>query len=287
MRILLTTAQPLLPQSCGGLQSAIHELALILSDRAEAVSVLCGLTGEGILGLRARVMMTATGKRSALDRRLGYPVHRALSVPNAIAEVVYQEKPDVAVIYANDIDRIVPQFQALRVPIVISLRIDDLARPAGTFAGIHCEHFISDTEYTARAFAEKFKITSTVVNYVVLPDLHRVTSSLESVTIFDPALGEAGNIGLRAAARCQEIPFVFVEYEPLDESQRAMLLDAMRNLPNTRFAPVSTLSQEVFEHTRFLLAPGRGNQSFTRIVADLRYRVFRSSPVSTAPCPRP
>lgn len=257
-----------MPQSRGEIQTAIHELALLLMERSETVAVLCGLSGEGILGLRARVLMKALGRRSVFDTRLGYRAHRAASVTEAAGEVVLHEKPDVSLVYANELESVIPALHQLGVPVVISIRAVDLHRPVEAFRKLPCDHYISDCSFTARRLLEEFGISSRVIHPVVLPDLHRVISTRETVTIFDPALDGAGEIGLRAAARCNEIPFVFAEYAPLDDPQRTMLLDAMRGLPNARFTSISELSQEVLMRTRFLLVPGSADQGFNRIIAE-------------------
>jgi len=268
MRILLITSYPLMPQSRGEIQSTIHEQGLLLAEQSEMVAVLCRLSGEGLLGLRGRIVMRALGTKAVYDRRLGYGAYRAANIAEALEEVLQQESPDVVLVYAHDVQSIASAFANRRIPIVVYLQNSDLEQPGDIFEMLDCYHYVTDCAFTAERLWQSFGFGSTIVYPIVIPEHHRTQTSGEFVTVFDPAPQEGGDIGLGAAARCQEIPFMFAEYEPLEASSRTLLLDTLRRLPNARFAPISMLSREILARTRLLVAPGRQVQNFSRLVAE-------------------
>lgn len=281
MRILLITAHALMPQSRGEIQSTIHEQGLLLTEQSETVAALCGLSGEGLLGLRGRIVMRALGKRTVVDRRLGFAAYRAANIAEALGEVLEHENPDVVLIYGYDIESIAPAFADRPIPVVVYLRNGDLNQSASVFEMLHCRHYVTDCAFTAERLTQCFGLDSTIVYPIVIPEHYRTQTTGEFVTVFDPDPGEGGDIGLGAAARCQEIPFMFAEYAPLDQQGRTSLLDTLRHLPNSRFASISVLSRETLAGTRLVVAPSKQGQSFCRLVAEAQINAI---PVIASKC---
>src|SRR5690349_16817789 len=173
LRILLATAHPHIPQIAGGAQSSTHELAREFMARGHEVAVLAGLTGEGWLGLRARVTLKLTSATAARDDTLGYPAYRAWSPLEAVQHVTSAFRPDVAFAQSGLPVQMAQAFEAAGVPTAIYLRNVEADDIGGDPRALHSTHFIANSRFTAETYKAHYGIESTIVHPLIQPENYR------------------------------------------------------------------------------------------------------------------
>ena len=268
MRILFGSAHPYLPQMYGGAQASTHELAKRLRARGHTVAVLAGLTGEGWLGIRGRLLLKLGRRGYVRDDSLGYPVFRAWFAETVAARVVQGFQPDVAV------------FQS-RLPVPLAKAIDrDVTRTfiylrnvetqdlGGSLVGLTKTGFIANSHFTARKFAETDGISADVIHPMIEAEKYRVRSSRENVTFINPHPNKGVDIALKIAAACPDIPFVFVRGWDLSPDQDAHLIASIAALPNVTLRPSTNDMRTVYDQARLVLVPSQWEEAFGRVAAE-------------------
>ena len=125
LRILFATTHPHLPQIAGGLQASTDETIRRLRARGHDARLLCGLTGEGLLGMRHRLFLKLSGIPVVQDRTSGYTVYRAWypACPAAVAHVAREFAPDAVVAQGGGVAPLVRAFDTVGVPGLIHHRL--------------------------------------------------------------------------------------------------------------------------------------------------------------------
>jgi glycosyltransferase involved in cell wall biosynthesis len=268
LRILFGSAHPYLPQMFGGAQSSTHELAERFRLRGHKVAVLAGLTGEGWVGLRGRLVQKFGRRGFVRDTALGYPVYRAWFAVRAVAEVARDFGADVAVFQsrlpvalARAVDR-----RAIRTFIYLrNVETVDLGGNPGALADTG---FIANSRFTAGRFAAHDAIDATVVYPMIDPERYRVESTRRNVTFINPHPDKGVDIALDIAARCPDIPFVFVRSWGLSDSDEADLQRRLAFLPNVTLRASTSDMKSVYRDAAIVLAPSRWEEAFGRIAAE-------------------
>ncbi|WP_227271325.1 glycosyltransferase [Roseobacter weihaiensis] len=268
LRILFGSAHPYLPQMYGGAQSSTHELVKRLRARGHEVAVLGGLTGEGWLGLRGRVLLKLTGRGYVRDDALGYPVFRAWFAETVARRVVQDFQADVAVFQsrlpvpmAEAIDR-----DATRTFIYLrNVETEDLG---GSLSTLTQTGFIANSHFTAHRFAETDGVRAEVIHPMIEADKYRVTSTRQNVTFINPHPHKGVDVALQLAAACPEIPFVFVRGWQLSPEQEEHLTAGLAALPNVTLRPSTDDMRTVYREARIVLAPSQWEEAFGRIAAE-------------------
>jgi glycosyltransferase involved in cell wall biosynthesis len=269
MRVLIASSHPYIPQIAGGTQSITHELALHLRSRGHAVAVLAGLIGTSGLGLRNRLFMKLTGRKSVTDRGLGYAVYRAWFAWEAAAEVCVDFRPHAVVLQAGHPVRICRALRdcgAALVPYLHNAPSDaDLGGDPGELAPYPC---LSNSQFTAAAYRDTCGIRSAVIYPFVNPERYRTRTDRSSVLFVNPVPEKGVDIAIGLARRCPDIPFLFVEAWTLDAHWKAQLKDTLAALPNVRLVPRTRDMRSLYARARIVLAPSRWEETFGRIAAE-------------------
>lgn len=268
MRILFGSAHPYLPQMYGGAQSSTHELVKRLRTRGHDVAVLAGLTGNGWLGMRGRVLLKLTRRGYVQDNNLSYPVFRAWFAAAVVRQVVEDFQADVAVFQshlpvalAEAIDR-----DATRTFIYLrNVETEDLG---GSLAGLNQTGFIANSHFTARRFTETDNVSADVIHPMIEAEKYRVASSRQNVTFINPHPNKGVDIALKVAAACPEIPFVFVRGWGLSPDQETHLQTRMAALANVTLRPSTNDMRTVYKDARIVLAPSQWEEAFGRVAAE-------------------
>ncbi|SES37029.1 Glycosyltransferase involved in cell wall bisynthesis [Tranquillimonas rosea] len=271
MKIVFGSAHPYLPQMKGGAQASTHEMALSMTRRGHDVSVLAGLAGEGLIGLRGRIAMKLTGRRTVADTALGYRVHRGWFPWEGVPELVAREAPDVAVVQSYKPVPIARAFLDAGIPSVIYFRnveVEDLGGDLATLGQIPA---IANSSFTAAWFERHYGLKSRVVHPMFTPESYRTETSREYVTFINPHPQKGLETALTLAERCPDIPFLFVEGWGLTGEERAARDARLARLSNVTMHPGTNDMREIYGQTRILLAPSRWEEAFGRVAAEAHY----------------
>ena len=171
MRIAFCTAHPYLPQLTGGAQRSMQQLAVALSSRGHQVAFLTGLSGAGLLGIKARVQLKFS--RSTLYVRPcdGFDVYRGWQIENSVEEFSDGFDPDLALCFSGRPVAVARAFKLHKIPSIIYFRnveLDDIGLdPLSAANG-----FIANSNFTAGFVKDKFGISATTIRPLVDKELY-------------------------------------------------------------------------------------------------------------------
>src|SRR5262245_43056848 len=267
MRILFATSHPHLPQIAGGLQANTDEMANHLIKRGHDVSLLCGLTGDGLLGLRHRIALKLSRQPVVHDMSLGYSVFRAWFpwMSAVVEEVVRRARPTIMVAQGGKAALLVQAFARLRVPGVLYFHLvefDDLGCPLSALSTETL--FISNSNFTKSRIFDTFGIDSTVIFPLIEKKKYAVEPSRAAVVFVNPHPNKGVDIACSIAKRCNDIPFLFVESWTLAPHVKQRL----QRLPNVTYLQRTSDMRSVYARARFILAPSIWEEAFGRVVAE-------------------
>lgn len=268
MRILFGSAHPYLPQMYGGAQSSTHELVEKLRARGHTVAVLAGLTGDGWLGIRGRLLLKLTRREFVRDDHLGYPVFRAWFAETVARQVVEAFQPDVVVFQSR---LPVPLAEAINrdaTRTFIYLRNVEKEDLGGSLLALAKVGFIANSHFTAQRFAMTDGVSADVIYPMIEAEKYRVTTSRQNVTFINPHPNKGVDIALKVAEACPEIPFVFVRGWGLSPDQETHLQTGIAALPNVTLRQSTNDMRTVYKDARIVLAPSRWEEAFGRVAAE-------------------
>ena len=271
MRILFATSHPHLPQIAGGLQSSADETAKQLAKRGHEVTVFCGLTGEGALGLRHRMALKLTGQPVVHDTSQGYRTYRAWFpwTPEAVEDIARSVRPDVVVGQGGKAALLVQAFARHNVPGVLyhhDVEFNDFGCPLSALPPNTL--FISNSNFTRSRVLEAFGHDSAVIFPLIERERYAVKSSGEAVVFINPHPLKGLDIAYAVAEHCRDIPFLFVEAWILTTEARSSLKLRLQSLPNVRLLPRTSDMREIYGRARFILAPSTCEEAFGRVIAE-------------------
>lgn len=268
MHVLFAVAQPYLPQLRGPCQANLHDLAQALISYGDTVTIVSPLKRSDTFGLLRRLLMRLSGRKFTSDRRLGYLVYRYQSPREGIGQIVPIEKPDVIVIKSCQPALMALSFVPHGVPLVVILQSRGIENPL-EIKRLGSAHFLARSEYTAKQYAAKYGIDCKVVP----PLVRRARYSPHGrrcVVIFVSSLPFSGTeLALAVAARCREIPFVFIDVAKSDLPSSA-LIGAVEGLANARLV-TGAETLEFLGKARMVVAPGEWQDVFARLIAEAQY----------------
>ena len=271
MRIVFASAHPYLPQIAGGSQSNTHEMAMELIARGHEVAVLAGLTKDGWIGTRGRILLNASGRKAVRDMSQGYPVFRSWFAWEGVADIARAMKPDVIVAQSGAILSIAGASRVAGVPVVIyfhNVEFDDHGEPMDDFRD---EVLLANSQFTADRYRAAYGIEPTVINPLFQKERYEVRSSRERVLFINPHPVKGVDLALSIAAACPDIPFDFVESWTLSEEQRATLQGRADALANVTLHARTADMREHYGRARVVLAPSQWEETWGRIASEAHY----------------
>ena len=271
MKILLANAHPYIPQMVGGAQSSINDLAKEFAARGHEVSVLGGLTGKGRLGAMSRVKLKLNRRGYVVDRTLGYPVYRAW-FPWEVAADVARRVGGVVVVPQSEVPvKIAQALHGVDTRVVIYLRNAEVEDLGGSLHGLKGVTYVANSNFTARRFRELFDVHAEVVYPLIRRETYETETTRENVTFINPHPRKGLEVALGVAARCPEIPFVFVAGWMLESDDRARLMERLAALPNVTLRPSTSDMKSVYGKARIVLAPSQWEEAFGRIAVEPQF----------------
>lgn len=257
MRILFTSRHYL--PSLGGLQESSHQLALRLAGRGHHVAVLAEVVDHrSVRVLAARLVRKAVRRPVLLrDRGLGYPVFRTNTPDDSLPSLVRRFSPDVIVAHVGgrttlDFSRAVLRSNP-RKPVVVYVRDSEgVSLAAEPHTGI--DRVIANASVHAERLRELGR-ESVVIPSVVETDDYLTASTRQTVLYINPSPRKGLEVAWEIAARCPEIPFVFLEAWSFRPDAFDDLRDRARELGNVEIRRAVADRRRIYSDARILLAP--------------------------------
>ncbi|WP_372732364.1 glycosyltransferase [Novosphingobium sp.] len=269
MRIILATAHPYIPQIAGGAQSNMHEMAITLIQRGHQVSVVAGLTGDGLLGIKARIALKL-GRAFHVDHRLGYPVIRTWFPWDAVESISAYAKPDIVIAQSGFPARLSEAFRSIGIPTVIHLHnveADDLVGVSASSA----DAFLANSQFTAARAAAQYGIRSTVIVPSFIRDRYVTERSGNYVTMINPHQKKGVEKMLEIVRKMPGQQFLFVKAWTLTADEEAALLDAADTLPNLTLNERTSDMREVYAKTKVLAVPSVWEEAWGRVATEAQF----------------
>lgn len=269
MRILFVNLQPFLPQMAGGVETSTLGLAVQLRLMGHDVAVMCTLRSKGWLSVRHGLLRRISGHAFPVDRLSGIPIYRGYGLSDGFAELNARFRPDAVIVSGGTDGTLDLAADLAKHGISIFHYFHDVTsvRRTRTLPSVVNLRYLANSCYTARTLAEAFGIRSTVIYPLVEPELYRTSSTRAHVTMINPRLIKGGDIALRLAEACPDIPFTFVEAWTADE-----YVEQLRNrtaaLGNVRWMRTTHDMKAVYATTRILLVPSRWEETWGRVVTE-------------------
>lgn len=268
MNVLFASGNGYYPEFSGGVQSSTHHLVEQLRSMGHTPAVLAALFGDGLFGFKARVKMKLLRQRASVDTFPGYPVVRAWFPWEAADFAVQRTKPDVAVVQCHKSVPIGRALQAHNVPLVVYLRNVEFHELAGDLRELRHARYIANSEFTARAYKEKFGIEAVVIPPTIDANNYRTNSTGEYVTFINPYPEKGFELAVKIAEECKDIPFLFVESWKLSDEHRAEIEKTIEPLGNVKLESRTSDMKTVYGRTKILLAPSKWEEAWGRVASE-------------------
>ncbi len=256
------------PEDSGGVQSSTDDLARRLMANGHRPSILAPLYGRGLFGITARTRLKFSHTAVVRDILHGYPVYRSWFPDRAVSDFVKETSPDAAVVQCHGTVPISQEFQSRGVPLIVYLRNVEFKELGGDLRCLRGAEFISNSEFTARTYKSEFGIESTVIPPTIDRSLFQTETSGQCVTFINPVAEKGVERAIEIAARCPDIPFLFVESWLLQPDDLRALKAAIRPFPNIRFEHRADDVRSVYGRTRILLAPSVWAEAWGRVASE-------------------
>lgn len=223
MKILFTSGFQYLPQIFGGLMSNTHDFALELIQRGHEVSVAAKLKPDDSLGLRTRLWGKLVGKKRVHDTVMGYPVYRRWFLNEAdLTDIVERVRPDVVIVQAAESIMAARHLQKLGIPVILYFHDVEFLLLDGDPRELKNVIFLSNSQFTANKYFEKFGISSTVIPPIFRASSYRGSHEPQNIMMINPRPVKGSDIVLELLEACPDIPFCLVESWELSAEEKAM-----------------------------------------------------------------
>lgn len=269
MKVLFATNHAYLPQWVGGSESSTHDLCLTLRECGVEVGVLSRLLPWQPIEAKCHPRLSLRhGGYMLRDDTQGYPVFRARTPVLAVAELVRDQRPTIAVLQAGRPLTLAERFTALGVPTIVYLR-DALFDNLGGAVHDHPNvRYAATSHALTRRFAEAFGIVPVQIPPLVCPERYRVESLRKNVTFVCPHPLKGVEIALQLARRHPNIPFIFVESWQLRPSRRLLLRWRVRSGGNITLRSSTLDMRSVYRDTKIMLVPSLWFEAWGRVVSE-------------------
>ena len=271
MKFLFASGFQHVPQAYGGLMSNTHEIALELLQRGHEVAVAANMLPNDLLGFRTRLMGKFIAKKKVHDRFLGYPTYRRWNIVDAIPDLVDVIRPDVAIVQASHQMATARALDRLSVPMVVYFHDVEFDLLDGDPRDLRQVQYLSNSNFTARKYLERFGISSNVMPPLFRADDYRTARVPENVTFINPKPVKGSELAYALVAQCPEIPFNFVESRKLLDPEREFLDRFMEAHPNLSFTPRTKNMKRVYGKAKIVLAPSKWEEAWGRIASEAHF----------------
>jgi glycosyltransferase involved in cell wall biosynthesis len=268
MRLLFVSEVAHLPQKFGGVESNTHETALELTRRGHFVAVAAELRPSGFLALRTRLLGKLGIGARLHDRAMGYPAYRRWNVRDSMADLIAVIRPDVVIVQPPRQIAVAQALRQMGVPVMVYFHDVDYPSLGGDPASVPGIIFLANSQFTARAYQERYGISCDVVLPLFRAERYRVAGPGSNVTLVNPHFSKGGELALSLAAACPDIPFSLQKSWSLPREQEAAILKHIETHPNVTLKPPTMNMKEVYRQARIILMPSRLDEAWGRVASE-------------------
>jgi glycosyltransferase involved in cell wall biosynthesis len=187
---------------------------------------------------------------------------------DAVAAFCDTTAPDVAVVQCHGSVPLAQAFRARRVPVILYLRNVEFAELGGDPRTAGASAFIANSRFTANRYKEAFGIDAHVIPPMIDPTRFTVNCDGSAVVMINPVAEKGIDRAIEIAARCPDIPFLFIESWLLSTEDRAALERRVAPYPNIRFERRKSDVREVYARARIVLAPSVWEEAWGRVASE-------------------
>lgn len=271
MKILFTSGFQYLPQIFGGLMSNTHDFALELIQRGHQVSVAAKLLPNDYLGLRTRLLGKIVGKKSVHDKVLGYPTYRRWILNDELAGIVESVRPDVAVVQACEHMRAAQILDSMGVPVIVYFHDVEFHELDGDPRELRNAVFLSNSQFTANKYREKFGIASAVIPPIFKAENYRAPRAPVNITMINPRPQKGSELVLKLIPACPDIPFCLVESWELPPDEKAMWHQQIKLHPNLTLRARTLDMADVYRRAKLILMPSKWEEAWGRVASEAQF----------------
>ena len=271
MKFLFASELPHLPQKFGGVQSSTHELAQELKQHGHQAVIAAGLFPSDRIGLQTRALAKIIPKRKVYDRILGYPTYRRWIVRDALADIVAETRPDVAVVQPLRQVSLAEELERLSVPTVVYIRDVEWNLLGGDPRNLENSVFVSNSRFTAKSLMERYAIPSTVIIPLFRSAEYQAPRRPENVTFINPHPLKGLGLALEIVSRCPDIPFCFVKSWELNEEEEDAVTRGSRAYGNLTVLPPTRDMAAVYSRAKIVLMPSKWEEAWGRVATEAQF----------------
>lgn len=252
--------------------SNTHDFALELIERGHDVSVAAKLQPNDFLALRTRLLGKLIGKKRVYDRVMGYPVYRRWFLNESdLTDIIERARPDVVIVQAAESIMAARHLQKLGVPVILYFHDVEFDLLGGDPSELKNVIFLSNSQFTANKYQQKFGITSTVIAPIFRASSYRAPRVPENVTMINPQPVKGSDIVLELIAACPDIPFCLVESWELSADDKAMWHQKMKRHPNLTLRARTTDMASVYQRAKLVLMPSKCEEAWGRVASEAQF----------------
>ena len=268
MKVLFAGGHGYFPELVGGVEASTDYLVRGLHERNHEAAVFAALFGGGLFGLRHRLALKLGLSSVVRDRAPGYCVYRAWRPWLHAGYVTDHFRPDVAVVQAHNTVPVAEAFEQQKIPVVAYLRNVEFEGLNGDLRDLRGTTYIANSHFTARAFAERYGIESTVIRPMIDRSRYSTTSNGRFVTLVNVHPEKGYEKALALSDACPDVQFLFIEGWPLTASALNRVQRDVAERKNVYFERSTTDMTEVYSRTRILLAPSKWEEAWGRVASE-------------------
>ncbi|HSB95823.1 MAG TPA: glycosyltransferase [Spongiibacteraceae bacterium] len=270
MRILFINGQPYLPQEVGGVETSTLDMSLALRDLGHRVAVMAGLKSGDWVWLSNRIKGILTGSLFPAGSYRGLPVYRGWYPLKGFPEVIAKERPDALVIQSVRADAYDIALLSVQKKIKTFFYVHDVSTVERMCAlpVIPEVKFIANSPFTADLMQRSLGLSCDVIPPLMRPGPAAVDTPGKMVTMINPRGVKGGAIAIEVAARCADIPFLFVEAWSGNDTEVQLLKQKATALKNVTWLSVQTDMRSIYAMTKLLLVPSQCRETWGRVVSE-------------------
>ena len=270
MLVLFVSDHMYLPQRVGGTKSSTHDLVMGLRSLQHEAAVHCRLRSSDALGLRHRLLtLLRLRSRPTYDHAMGYRVFRSRRpVPTELPDVARRLDPDVIVVQAERLSRLIAAALRTPYPVIVYIRDVEFQKLEEPLPAVPRICYVANSQFVADRSRALFGIDCAVLPPLVNPQRFHCRTTRETVTFINPVPIKGSDVAFRLAEARPDIPFLFLEGWPVDaaqESERRRRADA---LPNLIWQQSVIDMRPIYGRTRLMLVPSQWEEGWGRVVTE-------------------
>lgn len=268
MNILFLTTHAYFPQRSGGSESSTHNLCRLLQKKGHKVAVISSLDKFDWVWLKNRIKSKILKQAAPKDKLSSYNVYRTWDFNNGLKEVIENFKPDCVITQAGENIPLIKKLCDLKIQTFVYLRDVSFEFHGGEYFAHPYLKYISNSQFTASKFFEKYSLTSKIIPPIIPPEEYKTKVTPQSVLFVCPNKAKGVDIAIMLAKLNPDIPFVFLESWALNEERLNYLTEHIKDLKNVKFLRAQKDMATIYSKTKIAIIPSQCEEAWGRIATE-------------------